>query len=118
MADLPTPHDTLFRALLSDPGRVRDFLRDHLPNDIAGRLADSLPELVEGSFVDEALASSQSDLLLKVELASGGPAFIYLLAEHQCRIRHWCSNAAGILMPRFPCEPLAAFGFRDRKARH
>ena len=83
MADLPTPHDTFFRALFSDPGRVRDFLRDHLPNDIAGRLADSLPELVEGSFVDEALAGSQSDLLLKVELASGGPAFIYLLAEHK-----------------------------------
>ena len=46
-------------------------------------LADSLPELVEGSFVDEALAGSQSDLLLKVEVASGGPAFIYLLAEHK-----------------------------------
>ena len=83
MADLPTPHDTYFRALLSDLGRVRDFLRDHLPNDISGRLADSPPELVEGSFVDEALAGSQSDLLLKAGLVSGGDAFIYLLAEHK-----------------------------------
>ena len=83
MAELPTPHDRLFRALLSDPERARDFLRDHLPNDIAGRLADSLPEIVEGSFVDEALAGSQSDLLLKVRLAAGGDAFLYVLGEHK-----------------------------------
>ena len=88
MADLPTPHDALFRALLSDPERARDFLRDHLPNDIAGQLADAFPEIVEGSFVDEALAGSQSDLLLKVRLATGSDAFVHVLAEHQCRMRH------------------------------
>ena len=81
MAGLPTPHDRLFRALMSDPERVRDFLRDHLPNDISGRLADSPPEIVEGSFVDETLAGSQSDLLLKVRLAASGDAFVYVLAE-------------------------------------
>ncbi len=64
MAELHNPHDTLFRALLSNPGRARDFLRDHLPNTIAGQLADAPPGIVEGSFVDEALAGSQSDLLL------------------------------------------------------
>lgn len=83
MADLPTPHDALFRALLSDPERARDFLRDHLPNNIAGELADNLPEIIEGSFVDEALAGSQSDLLLKVRLATGGDAFVHVLAEHK-----------------------------------
>jgi len=49
MADLPTPHDTLFRALLSDRERVRDFLRDHRPNGIPGLLSDPLTELVEES---------------------------------------------------------------------
>ncbi len=83
MADLPRPHDALFRALLCDPERARDFLRDHLPNDIAGQLADTLPEIIEGSFVDEALAGSQSDLLLKVRLATGRDAFAYVLAEHK-----------------------------------
>ena len=83
MADLPNPHDKLFRALLSDPERAHDFLRDHLPNSIAGRLTNDLPEVMEGSFVDEALAGSQSDLLLKFRLASGGSAFAYLLAEHK-----------------------------------
>ncbi len=55
MADLPTPHDTLFRALISDPERARDFVRDHLPRGLSVRLADTPPEIVEGSFVDEAL---------------------------------------------------------------
>ena len=83
MADLPNPHDKFFRALLSDPDRAHDFLRDHLPNSIAGRLTNDPPEIMEGSFVDEALAGSQSDLLLKFRLASSGSAFAYLLAEHK-----------------------------------
>ncbi len=83
MADLHNPHDTLFRALLSDPGRAGDFLRDHLPNTIAGQLAPAPPEILEGSFIDEALAGSQSDLLLKVALKAGTNAFVYVLAEHK-----------------------------------
>ena len=38
---------------------------------------------LDGSFVDEALRGSQSDMLFRVELASGGPAFVYVLAEHK-----------------------------------
>ena len=83
MAEIPTPHDRFFRALLSDPERARDFMRDHLPNGISGQLADSLPEIVQESFVDEALAGSQSDLLLKARLTSGGDAFVYVLVEHK-----------------------------------
>ena len=71
MAVLPTPHDTFFHALFSDRESVRDFLRDHLPDSVAGLLADTLPEIVEGSFVDEALVGSRSDLLMKVGLTSG-----------------------------------------------
>ena len=83
MAGLPTPHDALFRALLSDPERARAFLRDHLPASLSGRLADTPPETVGGGFVDEALAGSRSDLLLRVGLAAGGDAFIYVLVEHK-----------------------------------
>lgn len=130
MADLPTPHDALFRALLSDPERARDFLRDHLPNDIAGQLADTLPEIIEGSFVDEALAGSQSDLLLKVRLATGRDAFVHVLAEHKStpdpglplqlasymvRIwkRHAWTSSAGIrALP--PIIPLVVYHGADR----
>ena len=81
-----TPHDSLFRALLSDHARAAAFLRDHLPNDIAGLLDDSLPVAVEGSFVDESLARSQSDLLFRVRLKSGRDALIYMLIEHPTSI--------------------------------
>jgi len=83
MAELSNPHDKLFRALLCDPERARDFLRDHLPNAVSGRLAPDLPEILDGSFVDEALSGSQSDLLMKLRLASGGEAFAYVLVEHK-----------------------------------
>jgi len=79
----PTPHDALFRAVLSDPARAHTFLRDHLPNGIAGQLADRPPRILDGSFVDEALLGSQSDLLMEVETAAGRPAFIYALLEHK-----------------------------------
>ena len=78
-----TPHDDLFRALLSDRERARAFLRDHLPNEIAGHLQSDPPEIVEGSFIDEALRSTQSDILLEVKTKSNDPAFVYVLAEHK-----------------------------------
>ncbi len=83
MPDLPNPHDALFRALLSDPERAGAFLREHLPNSIVGHLSDDPPEILEGSFVDDALAGSQSDLLMKLRLRSGGVAFAFVLAEHK-----------------------------------
>ncbi len=78
-----TPHDGLFRALVSDPGRAAALIRDHLPERIVGLLADAPPVPLDGSFVDETLRSSQSDMLFKVELASGGPALVYVLVEHK-----------------------------------
>ena len=78
-----TPHDNLFRALVSDPGRAAALIRDHLPNRITGLLSETPPVPLDGSFVDEALRGSQSDMLFRVELASGGPAFVYVLAEHK-----------------------------------
>ena len=46
--------------LSGKPGLVHD----HLPNEIAGHLQSDPPEIVEGSFIDEALRSTQSDVLL------------------------------------------------------
>lgn len=78
-----TPHDRLFRALASDPGRAAALIRDHLPERIVGLLAATPPVALDGSYVDEALRGSQSDMLFKVKLASGGPAFVYVLVEHK-----------------------------------
>ena len=60
---LPTPHDRLFKLLLSDPVRAEDFLHMHLPVDIRKLLSDKPPVLVDGSFVDKKLGLRQSDLL-------------------------------------------------------
>ena len=68
---------------MSDRERARDFLREHLPGKVMKRLANTPPEILDGSFTDETLAGSQSDLLLKVRLDSGSDAFVYILAEHK-----------------------------------
>ena len=83
MADLPNAHDALFRAAFEDPKLAEAFLRDHLPNGIAALLDVTRPEKIDGSFIDEALAGSQSDALFRVTTRSGKPAYCYLLIEHK-----------------------------------
>jgi predicted transposase/invertase (TIGR01784 family) len=79
----PTPHDKLFRALLDDPERARGLLRDHLPAEIVAELADAPPVPLDGTYVDEALQSSQSDRLFQVALRDGREAYVYALLEHK-----------------------------------
>ena len=76
-------HDKLFRAVFSDPVHAQALVRDQLPNEIAGLLADKPPVVHPGSFIDEDLRESQADLLLEVELVGGGSAFVYVLIEHK-----------------------------------
>lgn len=80
--NLPTPHDRLFKLLLSDPVRAADFLHMHLLVAIRKLLGDKPPVLVDGSFVDETLGLRQSDLLYRVELCTGREAFVYVPLEH------------------------------------
>jgi len=77
------PHDRLLRALLDDPERASALLVDHLPAGVVVALADALPALDDGSFVDESARGSQSDRLFQVTLAGGGFAFVYTLLDHQ-----------------------------------
>ena len=73
-------HDSYFRAVLGAPKRAADFLRCHLPPAIVPLLADEPPELLDGSFVDNDLRNSQSDLLFRVKLTSG--EYIFVIVEH------------------------------------
>ena len=93
MPDLPKPHDALFRAAFEDPRLAAAFLRDHLPNEIAAQLVDATPEKIDGSFVDEALAGSQSDALYKVRTKSGDPAYVF-----------FCSSTNQFRKPPCPCS--------------
>ncbi|NBC31768.1 MAG: hypothetical protein GVY13_03725 [Alphaproteobacteria bacterium] len=58
MTGVGSPHDRMFKALLDDPGRAATLVREYLPAEILARLADTPPELVDGSFVDEHLSGT------------------------------------------------------------
>lgn len=76
-------HDAFFRAVFSDPVHAGALVRDQMPNEIAGLLADKPPVVHLDTFIDEGLWETQADLLLEVELADGGSAFVYVLIEHK-----------------------------------
>jgi predicted transposase/invertase (TIGR01784 family) len=82
---LSTPHDALFKRTFSDPANVRDELRAVLHPALLAQLNLATLRPCPGSFVDQALAGSHSDLLFSVEL-SGQPALLYLICEHQSTV--------------------------------
>ena len=88
MALSATPYDALFRAVVSNRRRAAGLVRDFLPAEVAERLdPGSLPEPVEGSFVDGEGAKTQCDALFRVRLRDGlRPARIYALLEHKSRV--------------------------------
>jgi len=78
----PTPHDAVFRHILSQPETARDFLAIHLPEKLRALCDLSSLRLESGSFVEEDLRLSYADLLWSVNTASG-EGYIYVLIEHQ-----------------------------------
>ena len=85
---LPTaPHDSLFRALVSNPRRAAALLREHLPGDMAALIDfQHPPEPQEGSFVDGTGAKTQCDALFRVRLKGGQDARVYVLLEHKSKV--------------------------------
>jgi len=68
---------------MSEPLLAGTFLREHLPPELVDLLTLESPELLPGSFVDEALAQHHSDLLFRVPLKAGDQALAYILLEHK-----------------------------------
>ncbi|MBF0425016.1 MAG: Rpn family recombination-promoting nuclease/putative transposase [Magnetococcales bacterium] len=83
MIDLTHPHDRLFKALFSHPETAGHLLRQYLPSEVVALFAPETPELVEGSFVDEALLAYYSDRLFRIRTVDDKEAFIYVLMEHK-----------------------------------
>ena len=89
-----TPHDALFRALVSNPARAGALLSEYLPPEVAGLLdPDTPPEAMEGSFVDADAARTQCDALFRVRLRTGHDARIYVLLEHKSFVE--CARLTG-----------------------
>ncbi|MBV7329504.1 Rpn family recombination-promoting nuclease/putative transposase [Chloroflexi bacterium TSY] len=60
------PHDMLFKAVFSNPTETAAFLRAYLPTELSAQFDWSTLHLEEGSYVDEELQQSESDLLFTV----------------------------------------------------
>jgi Putative transposase, YhgA-like len=80
---LANHHDAFFKKVMSEPHLAGTFLREHLPPELVELLTLECPELLPGSFVDEALAQHHSDLLFRVPLKTGDQALAYILLEHK-----------------------------------
>jgi len=82
MTEPNQPHDALFKKTFSVVEHAAAELRAVLPAALAARVDFSTLTLCPGSYIDEVLSGSQSDLLFSAQI-SGKPAFIYVLFEHQ-----------------------------------
>lgn len=90
-------HDSLFKHLLTRTDTALHFLRDRLPPRLVQYLADAPPQILPGSFVDEHLRPSQTDLLLRVQLKRRWRPVALLSHGPQKSTRAPCPAAAGTL---------------------
>jgi predicted transposase/invertase (TIGR01784 family) len=79
------PHDALFRHVFSRTENAAGELRAVLPEALAARIDWASLELVDGRFVDPALADRETDLLFAANIA-GHDGYVYLLLEHQSTV--------------------------------
>src|SRR5690348_10227818 len=70
------PHDALIRDVLTHPEHAKGELQHMLPADLCARLDWATLVLVPGTFVDDALQDSYSDLLFRVQL-DGRSTYLY-----------------------------------------
>lgn len=88
----PTPHDSVFKAILAKPENVIALLGAALPADAVEAFDPKSLREVKGSFVDEELRSVHEDVLYTAKLRSRGrgrkkrPALVYVLLEHQSTV--------------------------------
>jgi recombination-promoting nuclease RpnB len=79
----PTPHDAVFRQLLSQPDVARDFMELHLPTTLRAICDLSTLKLESGSFVEDDLRPYFSDVLYSLKTTSGDDSYVHVLIEHQ-----------------------------------
>ncbi len=91
MADeIYQPHDKLFLSVFSDAREAADLLQASLPDTLRNRFDWTTLTLVAGTFLDDDLRESQSDMLYRVEhVETGQPVSLYLLFEHQSSSDRW-----------------------------
>ncbi|MEM9445799.1 MAG: Rpn family recombination-promoting nuclease/putative transposase [Verrucomicrobiota bacterium] len=76
------PHDKIFKSVFSRKDAATEFFKKHLPSELTQHIDWQSLQLEPGSFVDEILKGSESDLLYKVQI-KGVDTWLYTLFEHQ-----------------------------------
>jgi predicted transposase YdaD len=88
--EIPHPHDSMVRVVLSDLSEARSFLQRYVPEELRQPLNWSTLRLLEGSFVDEELRRSETDFLYEVErVENDASLWLYILLEHQSNPDRW-----------------------------
>ena len=77
-----SPHDAVFKHLLSHRATAKDFLDIHLLAPLRALCNLNTLQLESGSFIDDELRASHSDILYSLQ-TQAGEGYIYLLIEHQ-----------------------------------
>ena len=84
------PHDSIVRVVLRDLASATNFLQQYLPQEVSQSLNWSTLSVIEGSYVDEDLRRSATDVLYEIERVSGeGSVWLYVVLEHQSTPDRW-----------------------------
>ena len=88
--EIEHPHDRLFRAVFSDARETARLLRSALPQDLSDKVHWDSLRLIDGTFIDDALRESETDLLFEAGFGEEErPLRLYLLFEHQSSPDAW-----------------------------
>ena len=82
-------HDALVRRVLGDLAAASAWLQARLPDDMAQHLDFATLQLQPGTFIDDELRRSETDVLFQVRHRSGRTVFVYVLVEHQSTVDFW-----------------------------
>lgn len=77
------PHDRFFKEVFTRKEVAAEFFQLYLPTDLVNRLDLTSLTYLKDSFVTKELQEYYSDLLFKVSLKDGSPAYLYILLEHK-----------------------------------
>jgi predicted transposase/invertase (TIGR01784 family) len=122
MAKTTTPHDALFKACFGRIDIARSELELVLPPAVLAQLDLASLTVLPGSFIDDDLRQTHSDLLYGVRTVSGDPALVCVLAEAQSTFdpiiplrlleyavrvwRRWLDDHRGSKIPLLVCVVL------------
>lgn len=87
MKVIHNPHDHFFRSAMTNLKVAKEFFQYHLPEKVQAYLNLDTLALQPGTYINEALEDSASDVLYKVNYRDKSDwAYLYLLVDHQSSV--------------------------------